>query len=60
MTHHDGASVEPYEIQLFDELDVAIVDTLEDVDAPEAARHAPDNDDSPDELHEQRLSSMIA
>ena len=59
VTHHDGASVEPYEIQLFDELDVAIVDTLEDVDAPEAARHAPDNDDSPDELHEQRLSSVI-
>ena len=59
ITGEDGQDVTPYEIGLFDELDVAIVDTLEDVDAPVGVEH-PEPDLVPDELQEQRLSSVLS
>ena len=59
ITGEDGHDVTPYEIELFDELDVAILDTLEDVDAPVGVEH-PDSGLVPDELQEQRLSSVLS
>jgi hypothetical protein len=62
ITAHDGVDVTPYEIDLFAQLDVAIVDTLADLDAPAdaAAADAAEPDLAPDELQEQRLSSVVS
>jgi HD-GYP domain-containing protein (c-di-GMP phosphodiesterase class II) len=60
ITGHDGVDVTPYEVDLFAQLDVAIVDTLADLDAPAGAMSATaDPDLAPDELQEQRLSSVV-
>jgi hypothetical protein len=59
VTGEDGHDVAPYEIDLFSLLDVAILDTLEDVDAPAGVEH-PDPGLVSDELQEQRLASVVA
>jgi hypothetical protein len=58
VTGEDGEEVAPYEVDLFEELDVAILDTLEDLDAPVGVEH-PDPGLVPDELQEQRLASVV-
>ena len=59
VTGEDGRDVTPYEVDLFTRLDVAILDTLEDLDAPVGVEH-PEPGLVPDELQEQRLSSVVA
>ena len=49
----------PYEVDLFARLDVAILDTLEDVDAPAGVEYL-EPGLVPNELQEQRLSSVIS
>jgi HD-GYP domain-containing protein (c-di-GMP phosphodiesterase class II) len=59
ITHEgEGVPVTPHAIALFDERDVAILDTLEDLDSPSDAGPV-ETDDTPDELHEQRLSNVL-
>ena len=59
ITGEDGHDVAPYEIDLFAELDVAILDTLEDLDGAAGVEHL-EPGLVPDELQEQRLSSVIS
>jgi HD-GYP domain-containing protein (c-di-GMP phosphodiesterase class II) len=59
VTGEDGRDVAPYEIDLLTLLDVAILDTLEDVDGPAGVDH-PDPGLVSDELQEQRLASVVA
>jgi HD-GYP domain-containing protein (c-di-GMP phosphodiesterase class II) len=59
ITAEDGRDVTPYEVDLFSRLDVAILDTLEDVDAPFGVEH-PEPGLVPDELQEQRLSNVLS
>jgi hypothetical protein len=59
ITGADGQELaSPEEVDLFAELDVAIVDTLEDLDAPVGIEH-PETGLVPDELQEQRLASVV-
>ena len=57
---HDpsGAPMKPYELDLFEAQDVVISDTLQDLVGP-SAPSAPIPGASPDETHEQRLSTVL-
>ncbi|MGE0026518.1 MAG: HD-GYP domain-containing protein [Thermoleophilia bacterium] len=59
ITGEDGHDVDPYEVDLFAGLDIAILDTLEDLDAPVGAPGNPEPGLVPDELQEQRLSNVV-
>jgi len=59
VTGEDGRDVPPYEIDLFRQLDVTILDTLEDLDAPVGVEH-PEPGPVSDELQEQRLACVVA
>lgn len=59
ITGEDGHDVAPYEVDLFAGLDIAILDTLEDLDAPAGVAEHPEPGLVPDELQEQRLSNVV-
>ncbi len=59
ITGEDGHDVAPYEVDLFANLDIAILDTLEDLGAPVGGDQHPEPGLVPDELQEQRLSNVV-